>query len=61
MKYPSDPWPSNIFTTENHQELCDWLCKFTAEAHKADHDGTEYTRMYFGRKDLLVLIILKDY
>ena len=41
IKYPTDPCPSNIFTTENHQELCDWLCKFTAEARKAD--GTEYT------------------
>ena len=36
MKYPADQCPSNIFTTENHQELCDWLCKFTAEAYKAD-------------------------
>ena len=41
IKYPSNPCPSNIFTTENNQELCDWLCKFTAEARKAD--GTEYT------------------
>ena len=41
IKYPTDPCPLNIFTTENHQELCDWLCKFTAEVHKAD--GTEYT------------------
>ena len=33
--------PSRSFETKDHQEICDWLCKFAAETRKGD--GTEYT------------------
>ena len=41
IKYPTDLCPSNVFTTENYQELCNWLCKITMEPRKVD--TIEYT------------------
>ena len=40
-KHPLDLCPSELFSTKDHQEICDWLCKFVVETRKGD--GTEYT------------------
>ena len=30
-KHPLDLCPSELFSTKDHQEICDWLCKFVVE------------------------------
>ena len=35
-RYPADPCPEEILITDNMQILCEWLCKFISEAHKAN-------------------------
>ena len=40
-KHPLDLCPSELFSTKDHQEICDWLCKFVVKTRKGD--GTEYT------------------
>ena len=40
-RYPADPCPEEILITDNKQILCEWLCKFISEVHKAI--GQEYT------------------
>ena len=39
--HPLDLCPQDLFETKDHQEICDWLCKFVAETQKGDE--TEYT------------------
>ena len=40
-RYPADPCPEEILITDNKQILCEWLCKFISEVHKAN--SQEYT------------------
>ena len=40
-KHLLDLCPSELFFIKDHQEICDWLCKFVVETRKGD--GTEYT------------------
>ena len=40
IKYTTDQCPSNLFVSESHEEICEWLCKFITETRKTD--GKEY-------------------
>ena len=41
LKYLFDQCPANFLASDDHQELCNWLCKFITEVRKAD--GGQYT------------------
>ena len=40
-KHPLYLCPSELFSTKDHQEICDWLCKFIVKNHRGDE--IEYT------------------